>query len=174
MPDAPEIPEARDPLQRVALTLAILAICLSFLRISAITRRPPPFSNQRGVRPMELFPGKEHQGLRPRCMETSSCGFRPTSARKTRETSGPAGKDAQRYDVEKAQSKRGGVVGGASQHFRPQRRCDKPLCCIRSRDRLLGRDTGSVAQILVARVAAGSRRIIGGATAIFCRLSSSI
>jgi hypothetical protein len=32
MPDAPEIPEAKDPFEkRVALTIAIIAICLSFV-----------------------------------------------------------------------------------------------------------------------------------------------
>ena len=63
MPDAPEIPEAKDPFdKRVALTIAIIAICLSFVsnlgdnaKTSAILKTSEA-SDQ-----WNYFPGEEHE-----------------------------------------------------------------------------------------------------------------
>ena len=105
MPDAPEIPEAKDPFdKRVALTIAILAICLSFIanlgdnaKTSAILRTSEA-SDQ-----WNYFQAKSTKALL--AAMHGDMIMRLSSEERSEDARNRAiqlGKDAQRYDIEKA------------------------------------------------------------------------
>lgn len=109
MPDAPEIPEAKDPFdKRVALTIAILAICLSFIanlgdnsKTSAILRTSEA-SDQ-----WNFFQAKSTKALLS-AMHGDTIMRLSTDERAedARNRAIQLGKDAQRYDAEKMEIKK--------------------------------------------------------------------
>lgn len=130
MPDAPEIPEAKDPFdKRVALTIAILAICLSFIanlgdnaKTSSILRTSEAsdqwnffqakstkaqLAAMHGDLMMRLSSEERFEDSRNRAVEL--------------------GKDAQRYDVEKAEiKKQAELLVAQAKHFSAiNDRCDQ-------------------------------------------------
>jgi hypothetical protein len=109
MPDAPEIPEAKDPFdKRVALTIAILAICLSFIanlgdnaKTSAILKTSEASDqwNYFQAKSTKALLAAMHGDL----MMRLSSEERFEDARKR---AVQLGQDAQRYDIEKAEIKK--------------------------------------------------------------------
>ena len=109
MPDAPEIPEAKDPFdKRVALSIAILAICLSFIsnlgdnsKTSAILKTSEASDqwNYFQAKSTKAQLAAMHGDLMMRL--SSDERFEDSRKRATE-----LGKDAQRYDVEKADIKK--------------------------------------------------------------------
>ena len=109
MADAPEIPEARDPFdKRVALTIALLAICLSFIanlsdsaKTSAILRTSQASDqwNYFQAKSTKALLAAMHGDLIMRLSTDERSGD-------ARDRAIQLGKDAQRYDVEKAEIKK--------------------------------------------------------------------
>lgn len=130
MPDAPEIPEARDPFdKRVALTIAIIAICLSFVtnlgdnaKTSAILRTSEA-SDQ-----WNYFQAKSTKALLAGMH--GDMIMRLSSEERFDDAKNRAiqlGKDAQRYDVEKAEIKKEAeaLVANAKHFSAINDRCDQ-------------------------------------------------
>jgi hypothetical protein len=130
MADAPEIPEVKDPFdKRVALTIAILAICLSFIanlgdnaKTSAILRTSEA-SDQ-----WNYFQAKSTKGLLAAMhgdiiMRLST----DERAEDARNRAMQLGKDAQRYDVEKNEIKKEAesLVAQAKHFSAINDRCDQ-------------------------------------------------
>lgn len=109
MPDAPEIPEARDPFdKRVALTIALLAICLSFVaslgdnaKTSAILKTSETSDqwNYYQAKSTKALLAAMHGDLIMRLSTDERSGD-------ARDRAIQLGKDAQRYDIEKAEIKK--------------------------------------------------------------------
>jgi hypothetical protein len=130
MPDAPEIPEAKDPFdKRVALTIAILAICLSFIgnlgdnaKTSAILKTSEA-SDQ-----WNYFQAKSTKallaGMHGDIIMRLSTDERAEDARNR---ALQLGKDAQRYDVEKGEIKKeaDSLVAQARHFSAINDRCDQ-------------------------------------------------
>ncbi len=156
MPDAPEIPEAKDPFdKRVALTIAILAICLSFIanlgdnaKTSSILRTSEA-SDQ-----WNFFQAKSTKAQL--AAMHGDLMMRLSSEERFEDSKNRAvelGKDAQRYDIEKAEIKKEAesLVAQAKHFSAINDRCDQAALLLQiACDRLLGRDPGSIAQVLVA------------------------
>jgi hypothetical protein len=130
MPDAPEIPEAKDPFdKRVALTIAILAICLSFVanlgdnaKTSAILRTSEA-SDQ-----WNYFQAKSTKALL--AAMHGDLIMRLSSEERFEDARNRAvqlGKDAQRYDVEKGEIKKEAesLVAQAKHFSAINDRCDQ-------------------------------------------------
>jgi len=130
MPEAPEIPEAKDPFdKRVALTIAILAICLSFIanlgdnaKTSAILKTSEA-SDQ-----WNYFQAKSTKALLAAMhgdviMRLSS----DERAQEARDRAIQLGKDAQRYDIEKGEIKKEAEsLAAQAKHFSAiNDRCDQ-------------------------------------------------
>ena len=108
MADAPEIPEARDPFdKRVALTIAILAICLSFIaslgdnaKTSAILKTSEASDqwNYFQAKSTKALLAAMHGDLIMRLSTDERAGD-------ARDRAVQLGKDAQRYDIEKSEIK---------------------------------------------------------------------
>jgi hypothetical protein len=130
MPDAPEIPEAKDPFdKRVALTIAILAICLSFVanlgdnaKTSAILRTSEA-SDQ-----WNFFQAKSTKallaGMHGDMIMRLSSEERSEDARNR---AMQLGQDARRYDVEKGEIKLSAekLVAAAANFSAINDRCDQ-------------------------------------------------
>jgi len=109
MADAPEIPEAKDPFdKRVALTIAILAICLSFIsNLGDNSKTSAILKTSEASDQWNFFQAKStkaqlaamHGDLMMRL--SSEERFEDSRNRAVQ-----LGKDAQRYDVEKAEVKK--------------------------------------------------------------------
>ena len=130
MPDAPEIPEAKDPFdKRVALTIAILAICLSFVantgdnaKTSAILKTSHA-SDQ-----WSYFQAKStkailtamHGDLLSRLSPDERSGDARTQAINL-------GQEARRYDAEKAEIQKSAekLVAEATRFSEVNDRCDQ-------------------------------------------------
>ena len=130
MPDAPEIPEARDPFdKRVALTIAILAICLSFIasmsdnaKTAAILRTAEASDqwNYFQAKSTKAQLAAMHGDLMMRL--SSEERFEDARNRAVQ-----LGQDAQRYDVEKAEIKKEAeaLVAQARRFSAVNDRCDQ-------------------------------------------------
>ena len=130
MPDAPEIPEAKDPFdKRVALTIAIIAICLSFVanlgdnaKTSAILRTSEASDqwNYFQAKSTKALLAAMHGDMIMRL--SSEERFEDSRARAVQ-----LGKDAQRYDVEKAEiMKQAESLVAEAKHFSAiNNRCDQ-------------------------------------------------
>jgi hypothetical protein len=130
MPDAPEIPEAKDPFdKRVALTIAILAICLSFVanlgdnaKTSAILRTSEA-SDQ-----WNYFQAKSTKALL--AAMHGDLIMRLSSEERSDDARNRAmqlGQEARRYDVEKAEIKLSAekLVASAAHFSAINDRCDQ-------------------------------------------------
>ncbi len=130
MADAPEIPEAKDPFdKRVALTIAIIAICLSFIsnlgdnaKTSSILRTSEA-SDQ-----WNYFQAKSTKALL--AAMHGDMIMRLSSEERSEDARNRAvqlGKDAQRYDVEKAEIKKEAeaLVADAKHFSAINDRCDQ-------------------------------------------------
>lgn len=130
MADAPEIPEAKDPFdKRVALTIAIIAICLSFIsnlgdnaKTSSILRTSEA-SDQ-----WNYFQAKSTKALL--AAMHGDMIMRLSSEERFDDAKNRAvqlGKDAQRYDVEKAEIKKEAeaLVADAKHFSAINDRCDQ-------------------------------------------------
>lgn len=130
MPDAPEIPETKDPFdKRVALTIAILAICLSFVanlgdnaKTSAILKTSEA-SDQ-----WNYFQAKSTKALL--AAMHGDLLMRLSSAERSEDARNRAiqlGKDAQRYDIEKGEVKKEAesLVAQAKHFSAINDRCDQ-------------------------------------------------
>jgi len=130
MPDAPEIPEAKDPFdKRVALTIAILAICLSFIanlgdnsKTSSILRTSEASDqwNYFQAKSTKAQLAAMHGDL---IMRLSS----DERSDDARNRAVQLGKDAQRYDVEKGEIKKQAesLVAQARNFSAVNDRCDQ-------------------------------------------------
>lgn len=130
MADAPEIPEAKDPFdKRVALTIAILAICLSFIanlgdnaKTSAIlkTSQASDQWNYFQAKSTKALLAAMHGDLIMRLSSEERSGDATTRATQL-------GKDAQRYDVEKGEIKKeaDSLVAQATHFSAINDRCDQ-------------------------------------------------
>lgn len=130
MADAPEIPEARDPFdKRVALTIAILAICLSFIaslgdnaKTSAIlkTSQASDQWNYFQAKSTKALLAAMHGDLIMRLSTDERAGD-------ARDRAIQLGKDAQRYDIEKGEIKKEAEsLVAQAQHFSTiNDRCDQ-------------------------------------------------
>ncbi len=130
MPDAPEIPEARDPFdKRVALTIAIIAICLSFVsnlgdnaKTSAILRTSETSDqwNYFQAKSTKALLAGMHGDLIMRL--SSEERFEDAKNRAVQ-----LGLDAQRYDVEKGEIKKQAesLVAEAKHFSAINDRCDQ-------------------------------------------------
>jgi hypothetical protein len=130
MPDAPEIPEAKDPFdKRVALTIAIIAICLSFVsnlgdnaKTSAILKTSE-CSDQ-----WNYFQAKSTKALL--AAMHGDLIMRLSSDERSDDARNRAiqlGKDAQRYDIEKGEIKKQAesLVAEARRFSAVNDRCDQ-------------------------------------------------
>ena len=130
MADAPEIPEVKDPFdKRVALTIAILAICLSFIaslgdnaKTSAILRTSETSDqwNYFQAKSTKALLAAMHGDLIMRLSTDERSGD-------ARDRAIQLGKDAQRYDIEKAEIKKEAesLVAQAKHFSRINDRCDQ-------------------------------------------------
>jgi uncharacterized protein DUF4337 len=130
MPDAPEIPEAKDPFdKRVALTIAIIAICLSFVanmgdnsKTSAILKTSEASDqwNYFQAKSTKAQLSAMHGDL---IMRLSS----DERSDDARNRAVQLGKDAQRYDVEKGEiKKQAEALVAEARHFSAiNDRCDQ-------------------------------------------------
>ena len=109
MPDAPEIPEAKDPFdKRVALTIAILAICLSFIaNLGDNAKTSSILKTSEASDQWNFFQAKSTKALL--AAMHGDLMMRLSSEERFEDSRNRAvqlGKDAQRYDVEKADVKK--------------------------------------------------------------------
>lgn len=132
MPDAPEIPEAKDPFEkRVAVTIAILAIILSFVQnegdnsqADAIIRTNEA-TNQWGYYQAKSIKGQiagMHAGLLPRLAPAPG-----ETAETLRDEGARLLKEAARYDAEKGeiQAKAQALQTEAAKLAKVNDRCDQ-------------------------------------------------
>jgi len=109
MPDAPEIPEAKDPFdKRVALSIAILAICLSFIsNLGDNSKTSAILKTSEASDQWNYFQAKSTKAqlaaMHGDLMMRLSSDERFEDSRKR---AVELGRDAQRYDVEKADIKK--------------------------------------------------------------------
>ena len=109
MPDAPEIPEAKDPFdKRVALTIAILAICLSFIaNLGDNSKTSSILKTSEASDQWNYFQAKSTKAqlaaMHGDLIMRLSSEDRSDDARNR---AVQLGKDAQRYDVEKGEIKK--------------------------------------------------------------------
>ena len=107
MPDAPEIPEAKDPFdKRVALTIAILAICLSFIaNLGDNAKTSSILKTSEASDQWNYFQAKSTKAQL--AAMHGDMIMRLSSEERSDDARNRAiqlGKDAQRYDVEKSRN----------------------------------------------------------------------
>jgi hypothetical protein len=130
MPDAPEIPEAKDPFdKRVALTIAILAICLSFIgNLGDNSKTSAILKTSEASDQWNFFQAKSTKALLA-AMHGDMIMRLSTDERAAdaRNRAAQLGKDAQRYDVEKAEIKKeADSLTAQARHFSAiNDRCDQ-------------------------------------------------
>ena len=109
MADAPEIPEVKDPFdKRVALTIALLAICLSFIaNISDSAKTSAILRTRQASDQWNYFQAKSTKALLA-AMHGDLIMRLSTDERSSdaRDRAIQLGKDAQRYDIEKGEIKK--------------------------------------------------------------------
>ena len=109
MPDAPEIPEAKEPFdKRVALTIAILAICLSFIaNLGDNAKTSSILKTSQASDQWNFFQAKSTKalvtGIHGDLIMRLSTDERAVDARNQ---AMQLGQEARRYDVEKAEIKK--------------------------------------------------------------------
>jgi hypothetical protein len=130
MPDAPEIPEAKDPFEkRAALTIAIIAICLSFVaNLGDNAKTSSILKTSEASDQWNFFQAKSTKALLSAMhgdliMRLSS----DDRSDDARNRAVQLGKDAQRYDVEKTEVKKQaeGLVAQAAHFGAINDRCDQ-------------------------------------------------
>ena len=130
MPDAPEIPEAKDPFdKRVALTIAILAICLSFVsNLGDNAKTSSILKTSEASDQWNFFQSKSTKALL--AAMHGDLMMRLSSEERFEDSRNRAvqlGKDAQRYDAEKGEIKKqaDSLVAQAKHFAAINDRCDQ-------------------------------------------------